>query len=70
MAEAKFIYKIDTTKKKIFIDTTVTPSAADNARYIAYLSAGYTDHVKSQKKAKIARDNAKKSGFGKKKEEA
>lgn len=65
MADKKY-YKANTQKRVITIDTTVKATAEDKDIIQMYLAAGYTLRCKSQKRAAVARERAKKNGFGKK----
>lgn len=67
MAKKKeFIYRVDEAKKKVYIDETVAPTVVDTMRYNAYVAAGFTTHIKSQKKVAIGKELAKKNKLGKK----
>jgi hypothetical protein len=67
---AKKYYNVNTEKKVITIDVSVTPTAADNAIISLYLQNGYILRAKSEKRAAAAKARAEQTGFGKKKEEA
>lgn len=54
-------------KRVITIDDSVKPTDRDLADVRLYIQCGYTIAHKSQKRAEVARERAKKSGFGKKK---
>ena len=51
----------------VYIDETATPTATDQLRYTAYMSAGYKTHKKSQKKVEQGKKMAEKNKLGKKK---
>ena len=56
-----------TLKKTITLDTKVQPSAADLVAVETYVKAGYEIRFKSEKRAAIAKERAKTTGFGKNK---
>ena len=59
-----------TGKKTITLDGAVNPTPAELQAVQVYVNAGYEIRFKSEKRAKVARERAKTSGFGKKKAEA
>ena len=65
-AKKEFIYRVDEAKKVVYIDETATPTATDQLRYTAYISAGYKTHKKSQKKVEQGKKMAEKNKLGKK----
>lgn len=69
MATAKQYLKVNTNTKTVTIDKKVTPTADDKELLNIYVSGGYKVRFKSEKRAEVARERAKKTGFGKKKEE-
>lgn len=72
MASKYYVARINpnTLKKTVTLDTKVNPTAADLVAVETYVKAGYEIRFKSEKRAAIAKERAKKSGFGKKKAEA
>lgn len=58
-----------TGKKTITLNGAVNPTPAELAAVQVYVNAGYEIRFKSEKRAKIAAERAKKNGFGKKKAE-
>ena len=59
-----------TGKKTITLDSAVNPTPAELQAVQVYVNAGYEIRFKSEKRAKVARERAKTTGFGKKKVEA
>ena len=72
MANKYFTVKTDAKSGKqiITIDTTVIPTQAEKDVAQMYIATGAIQRFKSEKRAKNARERAKKNGFGKKKAEA
>ena len=58
-----------TLKKTITLDTNVQPTAAELVAVETYVKAGYEIRFKSEKRAKVAKERALKTGWGKKKAE-
>ena len=65
---AEKYYRVNTDNKTITINDKVKPSATEEKDVQLYLSAGYKLRHKSEARAEKARERAKKTGFGKKKE--
>lgn len=51
-------------KNYVYIDDSVTPTAQDKEDIKLYISCGYVLKHKSAKKSAIAKERAKKTGFG------
>lgn len=62
-------YKLNPKNKTITLDINVNPTPTDEKEVQMYVTAGYIIRHKSEKKAELARERAKKTGFGKKKKE-
>lgn len=60
-------YKLNVDDKIVTINSKAKPTQTDLDIVQLYVNAGYIIRVKSEARAKAARENAKKHGFGKKK---
>lgn len=58
-------FKVNTKSKTITLDLKEKPTAQDDILIDRYLSSGYKLRVKSEARAKAARERAEKTGFGK-----
>lgn len=63
MATKKAYYKVDVKNKLITIDDEVKPTPSDKNDVEMYVNAGYMIKHKSAKRAKVAKERAKKYNY-------
>lgn len=68
MASSNY-YKVNEKNKTVVVDRKVTPTATDKDEISMLLAGGYKLRIKSEARAKAAKERAEKTGFGKKKAE-